>query len=385
VGQPILIVGASGRAASASALRAGFDPFVIDLFADADTRRLSPVLKCDPADYPNGFIELAKQAPPGPWMYTGGLENYPEVVAAISEQRTLWGNGPDLLGRLRDPFKLSEFLSGKALQHPQVLPANTTLPASERWLRKPRRGSGGGGIWFVNPHNPGGESVGHYYQQFVAGRSFSAIFATFAPGFRILGYTEQLTGTPWLHAEPFRYSGSIGPVPFTGSDLQDLHLTAFRIGDQTGHRGLANIDFIHDGERSHIIEINPRYPASAEVIEYASAVPLLDWHLKGVNRLHQPKHPQPWQQIHGKAIYYAAKTIRFPHFGPWDISLAHCTDVWNRPDYADIPEPDTVIESGQPVLTLLAQSQNEQDCLALLKCRAAELDQLFGVPEPPEE
>ena len=30
----MLIVGASGRAAAASALRAGFDPFVIDLFAE---------------------------------------------------------------------------------------------------------------------------------------------------------------------------------------------------------------------------------------------------------------------------------------------------------------------------------------------------------------
>jgi uncharacterized protein len=102
---PLLIIGASGRAAAASALRAGLSPFVIDLFADADTVRLCPTLKCDLADYPHGFIELAKQAPPGPWMYTGGLENYPDVIAVISEARPLWGNGPEKLAEVRDPFR----------------------------------------------------------------------------------------------------------------------------------------------------------------------------------------------------------------------------------------------------------------------------------------
>ena len=35
----ILILGASARAAAASALRAGLEPFAIDLFADRDTRQ----------------------------------------------------------------------------------------------------------------------------------------------------------------------------------------------------------------------------------------------------------------------------------------------------------------------------------------------------------
>ena len=99
----LLIVGASGRAAAASAIRAGYDPFVIDLFADADTHRLCPVLKCDPAVYPHGFIPLAEKAPASPWMYTGGLENYPEVVEAISQRRELIGFGSEDLRRMRDP------------------------------------------------------------------------------------------------------------------------------------------------------------------------------------------------------------------------------------------------------------------------------------------
>ena len=52
----LLIVGASGRAAATSAIRAGWRPFVIDLFADEDTSRLCSVLQCPLDGYPHGFI-----------------------------------------------------------------------------------------------------------------------------------------------------------------------------------------------------------------------------------------------------------------------------------------------------------------------------------------
>lgn len=384
MGERLLIVGASGRAAAASAIRAGFEPVVIDLFADADTKRLCPVLKCDPNDYPHGFVELAKQAPPGPWMYTGGLENHPDVVAGISEHRPLWGNPPEVLGQFRDPFRLSDLLCGKALSHPQPLPAGSTLPADGVWLRKPLRSSGGTGICFVNPSDRGGENGAHFFQRHISGHSMSLLFATFAPGYKVLGYTFQLVGTCWLHARPFHYAGSIGSVPTTGLDMQDVHLSAFRFGDRTSLRGLGNIDFIHDGEQSHVIEVNPRYPASAEVIEFATGVRTLDWHRKGFFRHLEPPPPSQPTHIVGKGVYYAAKSIPFPVSGPWDESLARCTDVWRRPDYADIPEPGTVIVPGQPVLTVFAEAATEEECIEQLKRRAAGLDQLFGVPTPPE-
>jgi predicted ATP-grasp superfamily ATP-dependent carboligase len=70
---PLLIVGASGRAAAASARRAGFDPYVIDLFADADTRRLAETVRCPIERYPGAIPELARRLPPGPFLYGGRL------------------------------------------------------------------------------------------------------------------------------------------------------------------------------------------------------------------------------------------------------------------------------------------------------------------------
>src|SRR5206468_8888687 len=73
----VLILGASARAAAFSARRAGLAPWCADLFADADLRRLCPVRRIDVADYPAGLVTALADAPPGPVLYTGALENYP--------------------------------------------------------------------------------------------------------------------------------------------------------------------------------------------------------------------------------------------------------------------------------------------------------------------
>ncbi|HKB02483.1 MAG TPA: hypothetical protein VKD90_09695, partial [Gemmataceae bacterium] len=86
----LLIVGASARAAAASARRAGFDPWCADLFGDADLARLAPdSVRCPADKSPAGLIDTLRDAPPGPLIYTGGLENHPKLVRALAGLRTL--------------------------------------------------------------------------------------------------------------------------------------------------------------------------------------------------------------------------------------------------------------------------------------------------------
>jgi hypothetical protein len=88
----VLILGASTRAAAQSAIRAGLHPICADLFADLDLRGCAQVLEV--ADYPRGLVAAAASAPACPWMYTGGLENQPGIVARISKSRPFqitWG------------------------------------------------------------------------------------------------------------------------------------------------------------------------------------------------------------------------------------------------------------------------------------------------------
>jgi predicted ATP-grasp superfamily ATP-dependent carboligase len=373
----LLIVGASGRAAAASARRAGFEPFVLDLFADADTERLATVWKLPFDQYPHGFVELAKRVPPMPWMYTGGLENYPDVVAAISESRELWGNGPDVLKKVRDPIGLSEALKGQVLR-PRLLTARQRPEGEARWLRKPIRGSGGGGIRFAHAEDFDECDSGSFLQEFLDGESIS--FTSFhkspypkAP----IGISRQLIGVPWLHARDFQYCGNIGLHFPSKIDWGSVADAMCEIPRRLGVTGLWGADcIVHDG-KAVLIEINPRYPASTELFEWRKEIGTLKAYAS--HDFHREGRMRPGPRLIGKAIYYAPHRIVFPASGPWDDSLARCADVWWRPDFADIPHADDIIEPGQPVLTIFAEAPDVTECEAKLKARAAELDRLFAV------
>jgi predicted ATP-grasp superfamily ATP-dependent carboligase len=369
MGSRLLIVGASGRAAAASAIRAGYDPFVIDLFADADTQRLCPVLKCDPAEYPHGFIELAKQAPPDPWMYTGGLENYPDVVDGISKGRELWGIGGDALRVARNEKVLAERVRSSGGNFPETVEPGSIPWDEGKWLRKPRGSSGGFGIRFAGRHDfeDTTRAMQDCLQQFVFGEPMSAIFHTTSPDqHRLFGITRQLVGIPWLHAKDFCYSGNVSRMDHDSERRMQQHSQAF---NGMGFHSVWGEDFIRRSQGPWTIEVNPRYTAAIEVLELASGAAILsdEWQERVRHRY-----------VVAKGIYYAPHDFTFPHCGAWDDSLARCSDVWTLHDFADIPHPGTPIDEGQPVITIFAQGETEADCLQSLQRRAAELDRLFG-------
>ena len=199
----VLILGASARAAAASARRAGLEPFAIDLFADRDTRLICDCLRCPPDEYPEGLFRRARLAPPMPWMYTGGLENYPELIDGLARERKLSGNGADALVQVKDPLHLARIFADLGLTFPRTVRSGEPLP---RWtlLRKPFRSSGGSGISLVTPDevaNPSLLSDTHYFQAVVDGIPMSAVLE----GGELLGYSRQLIGAPWLHAHGFQY------------------------------------------------------------------------------------------------------------------------------------------------------------------------------------
>ncbi len=346
----LLIVGASGRAAAASAVRAGWQPVVIDLFADDDTRAMGPVFPCPMDEYPQGFVALAERAPPGPWMYTGGLENYPEVVEAISRDRELFGVGPETLDRVRDPFFLASILPMLAMRR-----EGESLDPRKRWLRKPLRGSGGFGIaelpLTASETGPGHEA---YAQEWVEGSPYSALFLFADSSPVLLGTCAQLIGEARLNAPPFRYCGNIGPLPADNALTAELE----RIGDtlrSLGLRGLIGVDFICTTDGIRVLEVNPRYTASVGLYERATGELLLARHIdcfSDPGALPRAENGQPaGLKIQGKAILYAERTFA--------VAANH---PWRGPDFADIPAVGSVIPAGQPVVTLFAAADTEPEC-----------------------
>src|SRR5690606_26282445 len=114
------IVGASTRAAAESALRAGLIPYCSDLFADADLRRIAQVHPV--GDYARDLPRISATLPMMPWLYTGGLENRPDLVDQMARQRPLWGNAGMSLRRARDPAFVATLLAAAGRPTLQVRP-----------------------------------------------------------------------------------------------------------------------------------------------------------------------------------------------------------------------------------------------------------------------
>jgi predicted ATP-grasp superfamily ATP-dependent carboligase len=379
----LLIFGASARAAAFSALRAGLRPWCADLFADADLQVRCPAMRL-PGRYPHAFLDLAATDLPGPWMYTGGLENWPALVGRMARRRPLWGNGEGELVHARHPGLVRAALDRAGLPAPAVGFERGLLAPRGRWLVKPLRSGGGRGIHFLNerPAAPEGRGVPVYYQEYIDGEPCSLLYAGDGKRAWCLGMTRQLIGAAWLHDGPFRYCGSVGPLDIAAV----RHPTPERLGNVVvaacGLRGLFGIDGVLRDSTFWPVEINPRYTASVEVLEHATGLPALAWHRRAFVPGSAPPaagDERPLRGCVGKAILFARAELTFPADGPWLDALRSLPPLTELPAFADVPPAGAVIAAGHPVLTLFARGESVAACEAELRQVAADLDRrLFG-------
>jgi predicted ATP-grasp superfamily ATP-dependent carboligase len=373
----VLIFGASARAAAFSALRAGLQPWCADLFADADLRARCPVTRLPAQQYPDAFLQVAAELPPGPWLYAGGLENRFALIDRLARLRTLWGNGTEALRLARSPEHIAALLARAGLPFLQVRMAQEMPPGGGTWLCKPLHGAGGAGIRITTMRTRTGRGA-NYYQEFIEGESCSAVFVADGRAARFAGATLQLVGEDWLNARSFQYCGSIGPLSLPG--MQGMFATIGNcLARGCGLRGLFGVDCILNQGRPYPVEINPRYTASVEVLEHA-----LGWKALAEHRsIFEPAASRPPLgqsqgscngNCIGKAILFAKAALDFPPAGPWLATLRNPASVNELSDFADIPQAGERIERGRPILTFFARGATPVSCREALQAMATDLD-----------
>ncbi len=374
--EQLLIFGASARAAAFSALRAGLHPWCADLFADVDLRHRCVVTRLT-GRYPGGFGPFIDSELPGPWMYTGGLENWPQLVEQFARRRSLWGNGAKALSLSRNPEHVSRCLQAAGMPAPAVCHPGTRPSETKRWLIKPRRGAGGGGIRFGMAADAGADKRATYLQEFIDGQPMALVFLGAGKQARLLGLTRQLVGVPFLHAAPFRYCGSIGPVDPGLIERPALDALGHLLASECLLDGLFGVDGVMRDGVFWPVEINPRYTASVEVLEYAGGVSALACHAHVFThgRLPHLSAPVvPADRCIGKAILFAREDLLFPADGPWLTELHSPRPVQELPAFADIPAAGERIEAGHPILTFFARAGSPSACEDALRRIAADLD-----------
>ncbi|HTM56757.1 MAG TPA: ATP-grasp domain-containing protein [Pirellulales bacterium] len=370
----LTIVGASARAAAHSARRAGYTVHAADLFADVDlgTRCASSARVHRYAE----FAPVIDGEQPGAWMYTGALENHPALVERLARKRRLLGNAAAVLRRVRSPVAVAHSLARAALPHMEVRRTSDGLPLDGTWLRKSLRSAGGADIehWDGRASTAGRSDRGYYFQRYSEGAPCSAVFVAAGDEARLIGVTRQLIGAAWTGARGYQFCGSIGPMKISVQARDQLAALGSHLAREFQLQGLVGVDAVFDGDNVWPIEINPRYPASAEVLEQALGINVISLHVAACLDARLPPiglltTPSPIAEIRGKAILFASRRLLAP-----SCVRDFARQQWERPwpELADLPAVGTVIDPASPVLTVFAGGESETEVLDRLKAKLAD-------------
>jgi hypothetical protein len=289
------------------------DVIAFDLFGDMDLRADRVVTRRSLT----ALVDAAMEEEPGDVIYGASFENHPKLVERLAERHTLLGNPPETLRAVRDPVRLAAALGDRYAR------TTFTPPSSGRWLRKPLRGGGG---FRVREWRGGALPAGTFLQERIDGVVCSAA----AVGDVVLGVTEQLVGRREFGVRGYRWCGNLVP-PRVPVPLDQVQPICSRLVEAFALRGPFGVDFVWDGERARVVEVNPRPTASLEVIDPVRAA--------------------------GKAVVFATE----------DVVVGELEGV------RDVPHPGERIAKGRPICTVVATAATPDEVLARLEEQAAAL------------
>jgi predicted ATP-grasp superfamily ATP-dependent carboligase len=359
-GTTVLLAGVSVRALAESAARAGCDVTALDAYGDLDLRRIARVVTA-PRDGSGRFDALAvarasRSIDADAVAYVSSFENAPDAVEVMSRGRTLLGNSPGVLRRVRDPLAFARALARLGLPTPAVRASAPPPTDATRWLLKPRHSGGGHGIvrWQRGMPVPRTSIV----QERVRGAAGSIIFAADGEQAFPLALTRQLAGDPAFGANGFAYCGSI-LEPHHPALLANAIVLARLVTREFALRGVCGIDFIARGSAPYAIEVNPRPTASMELVERATGCSVWLAHVAGCTRTLTIAPPRT-HQSEGKAVLYARQPV----------VLGDTTRWLDDDDVRDIPAPGERIAHGSPICTIFARGRTSALCYAALVRRA---------------
>lgn len=394
---PVVLVGASIRAAAESARRAGFSVTGLDLFGDADARRA-----CDrylPLSGDLSPSELVDRLPEAPAVVVGGLGGTGRLLSLLKSRGSVLGSPQRWPASERSLRQLREIARRSGVSVPSTclggpLPRH---PDGGRWLEKDVSSSGGSGVrWSgagdrsISPHR--------WRQRWVAGRAYGATFLAAGRSAALLGvcrssYTHQ-------SGRPFTYAGSFGPVAVAQPVTSRLIRFGQAFAASGDVRGLFNVDVIADrAGQIWVLEINRRWSASCEVLEQAlmprgpgtSQQTLFQWHWQAITggeiadrarqaiRRGEPLEagadavPRVW-----KRIVYANRTGRFD---PRRLNPVGATREAMEVRFADLPQPATRLRRGEPLLTVICRQDSRSSMSWQARREVIASAQLAVVPD----
>jgi predicted ATP-grasp superfamily ATP-dependent carboligase len=407
----VLVAGVSTRAIADSAARAGWSVVALDAFADLDQHPSVDARSVGEPFSPDRAARAAQEIACDVVAYGANFENDPAAIAVLARGRTLWGNPPDVIRRVRDPRLLSKALRSRGLAAPEVCnepgtnepgtneprtneprtneprtneprtneprtneprtknPERRTPNAEPRsWLLKPYASGGGHGVreWHESMRLPSGA----YLQEFVDGAPGSIVFVSASGRAIPIGLTRQLVGDESFGVSGYRYCGNI--LTAAGEDdhlLDAARAVADVVCGEFELVGVNGIDLIVANNTPYAIEVNPRWCASMELVERAYGLSVFGVHASacrdGVLPDFDLAKARGSAHAMGKAVVFARAAATIGDTAAWPAKgEPHMHEI------RDVPRPGTRIRAGHPICTVFATGRDSHECRDALVSKA---------------
>ena len=238
---------------------------------------------------------------------------------------------------------------------------------NNQFILKPLQGSGGLGIFLLNNESSNklkqvneicqNISLENYIlQEYIEGTNVSSSVLSSKNDSKNIINSRLITEHD-LGNDTFEYSGNILPLDenslrmFNGYET-NINLNQLNDEMKNASEDLINefdligsngVDFVLDKQGElKVIEINPRFQGTYELVENALGINLLDAHIKACEG-EMIDIPNP-NQYSIKKIIYARKQVLIGNL--------------NIPNVYDIPYEGVKIEKDQPLVTLISSNKN---------------------------
>lgn len=307
----LVMAALSARLLAEAAVRDGFRVIALDLFGDADTRRIShqwhgagdpAAMRIDPPRTLEGLRSASKQA--AGWIAGSGFDADFDLLAQGAAILPLLGMPVRRLRSLRDPGSFFAALDRLGVPHPLV--AFRPPRDCAGWLRKDAGGSGGWRVRRARAQEPL-LSPTQYFQCEEDGEPVSATIVAANHGMLVLGFNRLLIES--TASRPYVYAGAIGPIALPPAAEERARDIVATLAAHFALMGLCSVDMLLQGSRLQVLEVNARPPATIALYPDRTEPGLIRSHLDALDgRLPRLKPPLPHdaaQEVRGVLTVFA--------------------------------------------------------------------------------
>lgn len=366
-----IAVGISTRALLETTGKARPNCTSIDFFVDRDTcQSVQKAVLIDDFTEAARHIESACDAIGQTGvLWAGGVENHIDLVSAIELNPMIknLGCSSHSIRKARDPLAVANALEQAGIP---ALEVKYTPPSENisKWIAKPLRSGGGMNTGMMDNAGASFDPAHQYIQRFAPGPVFGATFIGTGNSANLIGCCRQLPSTnPYA---PFRYESSVGPILMAESLTRQMHDIGSCVARQFSLCGWFGIDFAVDEDQVWLLEINPRFTASMELIDGRACRSLFELHMAAFADLPGERIQESIDtdiQFARKPV--AAKQVLFNDADPDLLIDANKSDaLWALNQkvesiVCDVPGPGWIAVPGSPICTIRSEGKCESEVI----------------------